>query len=281
MAQPEEPMFGHDIAEQVAPAWERYRDRLFEAHRALSEWMVERIDPKPGQTILELTAGPGETGFLAAERILPGGRLISTDLSDGMVAVARRGAAARGLTNVECRTMDAQAIDLPDASIGAVISRFGMMLLPDLAKALGDIHRVLRPGGRLVYGVFGRPDRNPLLSFFAMAVGQHHQLASGDPFGPGGPFSLADPDANRAPLEAAGFGGVDVQEISGTAHFHNLNDYWQMQSAVGGPVALLLARLSDDEREAIKATLATMIESFEHDGSYDLPWLAIGVTASV
>lgn len=279
MAQPEEPMFGHDVAEQVAPAWERYRDRLFEAQRALSEWMVDRTDPKPGDTILELTAGPGETGFLAAERILPGGRLISTDLSEGMVAAARRGAQARGLTNVECRRMDAQAIDLPDGSVDAVISRFGLMLLPDLANALGEIRRVLRRGGRLVYGVFGPPDRNPLLSFFAMAVAQYHQIPAGDPFGPGGPFSLADHDANRAPLEAAGFGGIEIQEIVGTAHFHSLDDYWQMQSAIGGPIAVLLARLSDDERAAIKATLATMIEPFEHDGSYDLPWVALGVTA--
>lgn len=273
-------MFGHDIAEQVAPAWERYRDQLFEAQRALSEWMVDRVDPKPGQTILELTAGPGETGFLVAERILPGGRLISTDLSAGMVAAARRGADAQGLTNVECRTMDAQAIDLPDASVDAVISRFGVMLLPDLAKAFGEIRRVLRHGGRLVYGVFGAPERNPLLSFFAMAVAQHHQIPAGDPFGPGGPFSLADPDANRGPLETAGFGGIEVQEIAGTAHFASLDDYWQMQSAVGGPIAVLLATLSEDERVAIKATLATMIESFEHSGACDLPWVAIGVTAS-
>ena len=123
--------FDHDIAEQVAAAWERYRDRLFEGQRTLSEWIVDHVDPQPGQTVLELTAGPGETGFLAAERLAPGGRLISTDLSEGMVAAARRGADARGLTNVECRTMDAQQIDLSDASVDGVLSRFGMMLLPE------------------------------------------------------------------------------------------------------------------------------------------------------
>lgn len=136
--------FGHDVGEQVASAWERYRDRVFESWRATSEWLIDRIDPRPGAIILELAAGPGETGFLAAERLLPDGHLISTDLAEGMVAAARRGAQARGLTNVECRTMDAQEIDLPDGSVDGVLSRFGLMLVPEPAKAFAEIRRVLR-----------------------------------------------------------------------------------------------------------------------------------------
>lgn len=69
----------------VAPAWEEYRDRLFEQTRPVSEWLVRQVDPQPGQTVLELTAGPGETGFLAAERLGPNGRLISSDFAPDMV----------------------------------------------------------------------------------------------------------------------------------------------------------------------------------------------------
>src|SRR2546421_7300653 len=126
MTQPDSPQPA-DVVEFVAPAWERHRQLLFEGQRPVSEWLVDQVDPHPGQTILELTAGPGETGFLAAERVGPSGRLISTDISESMVAAARRGAAARGLTNVECRAIDAQNIDLPDASVDGVLSRFGIM----------------------------------------------------------------------------------------------------------------------------------------------------------
>ena len=94
----------------VAPAWETYRDRLFENVRSASERLVELVDPQPAQTLLELTAGPGETGFLAAARLGPTGRLISSDFVPAMVEAARRGATRRGLENVECRVLDAQQI---------------------------------------------------------------------------------------------------------------------------------------------------------------------------
>ncbi|MGH9184573.1 MAG: hypothetical protein ACRD0U_01965, partial [Acidimicrobiales bacterium] len=79
----------------VAPAWEAYRDRLFENVRSVSEWLVDQVDPQPAQTVLELTAGPGETGFLAAPRLGPSGRLISSDLVPLMVEAAQRGATQR------------------------------------------------------------------------------------------------------------------------------------------------------------------------------------------
>jgi ubiquinone/menaquinone biosynthesis C-methylase UbiE len=273
-------MFGdRDVAERVAAAWERYRDRLFENQRAVSEWLVDRVAPKPGQTILELTAGPGETGFLVAERLLPAGRLISTDLAEGMVGAARRGADARGLTNVECRTMDAQAIDLPDASVDGVLSRFGLMLVPEPAKAFAESRRALRSGGHLAYAVFGTPDRNPWLTLLVMAIVTHGHTLGGDPFGPGGPFSLADPDTNRTMLETAGFDSIDVEELPGTMHYHSVDDYWEMQSAVGGPIAMLVDTMSDDEQANIKATLATLAEPYERDGAYDMPSVVIAVSA--
>ena len=132
----------------VAPAWEAYRDRLFESVRSVSEWLVDEVDPQPGQTVLELTAGPGETGFLIAPRLGPTGRLISSDFVPAMVEAAQRGATERGLANVECRVLDAQQIDLPDSSVDRVLSRFGLMLVPEQERALAEIRRVLRPEGR-------------------------------------------------------------------------------------------------------------------------------------
>lgn len=272
-------LFGRDVGETVASAWERYRERVFESWRPVSEWLIERIDPAPGQVVLELAAGPGETGFLLAERLGSSGRLISTDLADAMVAAARRGAEARGLTNVDFRTVDAQAIDLPEGSVDGVLCRFGLMLVPDPAKAFSEVRRVLRPGATLAYSVFSGPDRNPWLTLLVSAFLEHDHAPAGDPFGPGGPFSLADPDVNRLMLERTGFVDVVVEEVTAQMHYETIDDYWEMQTAIGGPLAALAAALSSDETAAVKATLAARAAPFERSGAYDMPCVALGVAA--
>ena len=75
----------------VAPAWEAYRQKVFEDTRPVAERLVAEVDPQPGQTLLELTCGPGETGFLAAERLGASGRLIASDFAPAMVDAARPG----------------------------------------------------------------------------------------------------------------------------------------------------------------------------------------------
>jgi ubiquinone/menaquinone biosynthesis C-methylase UbiE len=265
---------------EIAAAWERHRTRLFEGQRQLSEWIVDHLDPRPGQTVLELTAGPGETGFLAAERVGDDGRLICSDLNPGMVDAARRGAQARALTNVEFRVIDASAIDLPDASVDGVLSRFGLMLVPERDRAFAECRRVLRQTGRLAYGVWGAFDRNPWLTQLVGAMLQHGHALPGDPLGPGGVFSLAEPDFNREVLSSAGFTDVDVEEIPGAQRYDSLDEYWNVQTEIAGPLSGIIRSLSGDEQAAIKATLAPLVEPYRTDGGgLALPSLALGVSA--
>lgn len=266
--------------DRVAAAWEQHRARLFKWSIPLSRWMVDRVDPQPGQTVLELAAGPGETGFLAAERLGPEGRLISSDLNEGMVAAARRGADSRGLTNVECRVIDAQDIDLPDRSVDGVLSRFGLMLVPEPARAFPECRRVLREGGLLAYGVWGPSERNQWLTQLVGALRQHGVTLPGDPFAPGGVFSLADPQANRALLTDAGFVDVEIQEFEGTMDYADLDDYWNTQTAVSGPVGDIAAAMSDEDRAAVIKSLGEQAAAYRTvDGGYRFPTLSIGVSA--
>jgi ubiquinone/menaquinone biosynthesis C-methylase UbiE len=259
----------------VAPAWETYRERLFENVRSVSEWLVDHVEPRPAQTVLELTAGPGETGFLAAPRLGPNGRLISSDFVPAMVEVAQRGATQRGLDNVECRVLDAQQIDLPDSSVDGVLSRFGLMLVPEQEQAMGEIRRVLRPGGRCAYATWGPPDRNPWLFQIVMALLENGYAPPGDPFAPGGVFSLATPERNDELIAAAGFDDVTVEELTGTMSFESIDDYWQFNVAVAGPVAELVASLNSEQLRAIRATLDPSLAPFERDGGLELPWLSV------
>src|SRR6266511_3518032 len=278
MTQPEPPQLA-DVVEFVAPAWERHRQLLFEGQRPVSEWLVDQVDPQSGETILELAAGPGETGFLVAERVGPNGHLISTDVSQGMVDAARRGVETRALANVECRVMDAHHIDLPEASVDAVLCRFGVMLMPEPARVLREARRVLRDGGRLAYAVWGPPDRNPWLTLLVGAALQSGHAPPGDPFGPGGVFSLAAPEANRALVEPAGFSEVHVEEIAGAMRYDSFDEYWEVQSTVSGPLAVLIGSLAAEDVAAIKAVLEPTLAPFRSGDALSLPSLAVGVSA--
>jgi ubiquinone/menaquinone biosynthesis C-methylase UbiE len=264
----------------VARAWEHHRARIFDSWRFVSDWLVEAITPQPGQTVLELAAGPGETGFLAAERIGPNGKLISTDYVVEMVEAARRGAAARGLSNVDCRVMDAQNVELPEDSVDSVLCRFGLMLMPDPSAALDGIRRVLRPAGRFAYSVFGAPDRNAWITTMAGAIMACGHNVGADPFAPGGLFSLAEPNRNRELLASAGFADLKLEEIAGAISFDDLDDYWTFQSSISGRFAILLASLTEDERQEIREHFGELARPYESKGRYDLPNCVVAISAS-
>ena len=263
----------------VAPAWEARRDRLFEMTRPISECLVDRVAPQPGETLLELCAGPGETGFLAAQRLGSGGRLISSDFAQPMVDAARRGGDARGLDNVEFRVLDAQEIDLPDDHVDAVLARFGLMLVPDQRRAVAEIRRVLRPGGRCAWGTWGPPDRNPWIFLIVAALMANGFTMPGDPFAPGGVFSLSTPEPNRELAEAAGFDDVTVEEVTGTFRHESADAYWAFNTSIAGPVAELVQTLGEDQLAAVRSDLDRTLDPFRQDGGLVMPWVGL-VTAA-
>ena len=127
----------------------------------VSHWMIEAVAPQPGQRVLELAAGLGRDGLLAAELVAPLGGVIVSDQAEAMLAGARARAAALGLANVEFQVLNAEWIDLPLASVDTVLCRWGYMLMADPAAALAETRRVLRPGGRVALAVWDEIARNP------------------------------------------------------------------------------------------------------------------------
>ena len=175
----------YELWQQMARRWERGREVLWETTRPVSEWLVDRLSPHPGQTILELAAGAGETGFLAAGRLGDQGRLISSDFAPDMIEAARRVADELGITNAEFRVIDAERLELDDASVDGAICRFGYMLMADPARALRETRRVIKGGGRLVFSVFGEPERNPWMTVARAVMAERGHLPAPDPAEPG------------------------------------------------------------------------------------------------
>lgn len=147
--------------EEAAAGWVRSQELLREFGAPVSHWLIDAVAPQPGQRVLELAAGLGETGLLAAELVAPVGGAVISDQAEAMLSGARERAAALGLSNVEFQVLNAEWIDLPVASVDVVLCRWGYMLMADPAAALGETRRVLRPSGRVALAVWDAIEHNP------------------------------------------------------------------------------------------------------------------------
>jgi ubiquinone/menaquinone biosynthesis C-methylase UbiE len=269
----------YEITKAIAPGWERQRGRIEQAVAPVREWLIKKLAPRPGDTVLELAAGAGDTGFEAAVIVGERGRLISTDLCPEMVEVARRRGGELGLRNVDHRVMDAERIELDADSVDGVLCRFGYMLMADPTGALSETRRVLRPNGRLGLSVWGTPERNPWITILARIVVELGHIAPPEPGAPD-PFSMASEERTRALLSGAGFSAVRTEEVPVRFAFRDLDDYVRYASDTAGPFAIVLRGLSDGERGALKARLGEAFARFVAHGGYELPGVSLNAVAS-
>jgi ubiquinone/menaquinone biosynthesis C-methylase UbiE len=268
-----------EVAEQIAPSWERRRPEIEAAAAPVRRWLVAALDVPPDATLLELAAGMGDTGFEAARRLGPGGHLITSDLSEGMLAGARRRAAALGLERVDLRRVDAEHIDLPDGAVDAVVCRYGYMLVPDPAAALAETRRVLRPGGTLALAVWGPPDRNPFFTVVVTALVELGLLPPPDPADPG-VFALADEAHLRAQLAAAGFTDVRTEPVPVTFAVADAHGYVQLVADTAGPIGIAIQRLDGPTRAVLDDRCADRIAPFAAGSGPELPGLALCARAT-
>ncbi len=264
----------------MAAGWQRHNDVIWQASLQVGEWLVDKVAPEPGQTIVELAAGPGDTGFVAARLVGKDGRLISTDFSPNMVEVAEARAGSLGVSNAEFRVMDAENIDLADNAVDGILCRFGFMLMLDPQAALAECRRVLRPGGRLAFAVWTGPEKNPWVGIIGMVLRQQGYEPPGDPFGPGGMFSMASEEQVRAMLASAGFQGVETEEMEVHWRFEDFAGFWTFLTELAGGIAVFLRTLSNPERDELRRVVEKAIEGFRDGQGYELPGVALNVAAS-
>jgi SAM-dependent methyltransferase len=264
---------------RMASGWEKRREWLMDVTRPANEWLVEKANPQPGQTILEVAAGTGDLGFKVAERVGQDGHVISTDFAPEMVDVARRQGEARGLTNVEFRVLDAERMDLDDDSVDGVVCRWGYMLMADPAAALKETRRVLRDGGPLAFAVWMTPDRNPWAAVPAITLVQRGHVPPPEPGAPG-IFALGDSGRVRELVTGAGFGEPELEEITFDYHYADFDDYWDALVRLAGPFARAVLALPDDEQQATRAAIMENVAPYRNeDGSYTAPAATLGVFA--
>lgn len=256
---------------RAATGWRVQRPVMQAAAEPVSQWLVEAIAPQPGHRVLELAAGPGDTGFLAAELIRPGGTLISSDVVDEMLDVARARAAELGIDNVDFRTIDAEWVDLPTAHVDAVLARWVYMLLVDPGAALRETRRVLRPGGRVALSAWADPADNPWASVPVRTLQEMGATEPPDPDAPG-MFAFRDPARIRGLLQETGFTDIVVEDVDLVFRYDDLDAWWDTQldlsTTLADQVRALTPAQRDDLRDAIDERLAQYVAA---DGTVALP----------
>ena len=249
--------------EHAAPpgAWdaiaEGYDRHVAPTEADLAAEALDLAGLRPGERFLDVAAGTGGLALPAARR---GAEVLATDWSPAMIEHFATRARAERLRDATGRVMDCHALDLPDDAFDVVGSQFGVMLVPDQPRALREMVRVARPGGRVVLTAYGAPAELDFLGCFIGALAAVHPDFGGFPDDPPPlEFQVADPEVLRRRLADAGLVDVRVVRTAERPSFASGRELWDW-TLFGNPIpGMLIADLGEGRREAMLAVLDGMV----------------------
>lgn len=251
-------------------AWCRWTPTLDRWYGDATRAMLDLALIQPGQRVLDIAAGAGEPTMSAAERVGPGGYVLATDISEGILAMASQLAQERGLAQVQTRAMDGEHLDLPDASFDAVLCRFGLMYMPHPAQALREWRRVLRSGGRVAVAVFSTPERNSWGAIPAAVIRRRAQLPAPQAGQPG-PFSLGGPGVLEGVFQHAGFVDPDIRTVPVPHRAASAAAYVRVAREAFGGFNAMMAQLPAEARASVWDEVEDSLRSFESPGGFEAP----------
>lgn len=238
---------------RAAEGWEARASQLARDTLPVSTRMIDRIQPQPGHTILDLAAGLGDTGYLAAELIQPGGTLITSDFAPEMLTAAQKRAPAHA--DVRFKQIDLSVpIDVPAASVDGVLCRWGFMLLDDPEFALRETRRILKRDATVALAAWAGPDDN-LWSALPVRILQQRGILEPDPPGPG-QFTWADPNLIEDTMATAGFLEPELEAVDFAMRYADVDDWWVAQTQMS-------TRTGDADRQLDFATRSDVLAELE------------------
>jgi ubiquinone/menaquinone biosynthesis C-methylase UbiE len=234
------------------------------------ESLLDATGVRTGMAVLDVACGPGYGAAGAAAR---GATPIGIDFAAAMVAEAHR-----KFSTIEFREGDGQNLPFEDAAFDAVICLFGLMHMPDPAKAIAEAYRVLRSHGRYGFTVWAAPDRNEFLNFIFQAIQSHGEIQVSLPPAPSF-FQFSDAAECRRSLTAAGFVNVCVDEVPLRSCASSPDEILDLVYKSTVRTALFLEYQTPQARERINQAIISGAEQFRSNDTYWICWTAVLVTA--
>jgi ubiquinone/menaquinone biosynthesis C-methylase UbiE len=262
--------------DSLAAGWEKWWEIQERGLQQVSDRLVDLAEIRPGYRVLDIGTGVGEPALTASRRVGTKGLVVATDLSPQMLAVARRRAATLGLKNLEFREMAAEALDFPPNSFDAILARFSLMFLSDIAAALAKILGMLAPHGKFAASVWEASWKVPIISLtfdLARKILRLPEEAPGTPMA----FSLADGILEKALIQA-GFVKIHVEVLEGAMEFASVAALTHFLADVNAPLVDLLAdRTAALQAEYWQALAKAAGQYAREDGSINIPAKSICV----
>jgi enediyne biosynthesis protein CalE5 len=223
----------------AARGWRRWYDVLEaeDAGQVVSQKIVELACLEPGDNVLDVATGYGEPALTAARAVMPGGRVIATDIAPDLLAFGRERAHRAGLDNVEFRESDAETLEFPDETFDAALSRQGLQFLPDVAGTLKRLKSALRSGGRLAAAVWGPPDTVQFALPIPIILRELNLPPP--PSGRPGPFALGNAQILAQLVADAGFRDIETGSVTAIYETASAEDLTRWVRDVAPPIARL------------------------------------------
>lgn len=261
---------------RFAAGWKKWDPVTIEFLQPMKEAIINYLQPKDGQKILDIAAGTGEPALSIAASI-KNGVVTITDISEEMMEIAREKAIAKELTNIETVICDASDLPFENGSFDAVSCRFGFMFFPDIQLAANEIYRVLKPGGRFATTVWNFPEKNFWVTAIMGTIMRLMEIPPPPPEVPG-MFRCCKPGRMRDILEKAGFNDIEERGVLSTLKTESVDEYWEMMTEIGASVVAALSQADEGMRSKIKEEVFRLIKQ-KCPETVSLEASAIAITA--
>jgi ubiquinone/menaquinone biosynthesis C-methylase UbiE len=250
---------------RFSSGWKKWDELVMDFLKPMGNEIIKMLNPKDNDVVLDVAAGTGEPGLTIAS-MLNGGKVVITDLSEDMLAIALENAEQRGIKNIETCACDVCDLPFPDNTFDAISCRFGFMFFPDIQLATKEMVRVLKPGGKIATSVWSVPEKNFWVTAIMGTINKNMDLPVPPPSAPG-MFRCAKDGLIKDLFLEVGLKNVSQKEVAGKLNAKTTDGYWNMMLDIGAPIVAALSKADDTTKEKIKKEVFEVVNQKYPDGN--------------